>query len=84
MILTALIVLLGGPALFAVVLGARWLDAIAWRGSLTAYRLRLPWGWPWTTWPGGWRPWRQPPMHPAAHWCIRLPWGWRSVGAAKA
>lgn len=44
MTLTALAVLLGGLTLLAVVLMARWLDALAWRGSLTAYRLRLPVG----------------------------------------
>jgi hypothetical protein len=42
--LTALIVLGGGLSLFGVVLVARWFDALAWRDSLTAYRLRLPVG----------------------------------------
>jgi hypothetical protein len=41
---TALILLLGGLILFTVVLAARWLDALSWRASLTAYRLRLPVG----------------------------------------
>jgi hypothetical protein len=44
MTLTALVVLLGGLTLFAIVLAARWLDALAWRDSLTACRLRLPVG----------------------------------------
>lgn len=41
---TALVVLFGGLALLAVVLVARWAEAISWRDSLTAYRLRLPVG----------------------------------------
>jgi hypothetical protein len=44
MTLATLILLLGGLTLFAVVLAARWLDALSWRDSLTAYSLRLPVG----------------------------------------
>jgi hypothetical protein len=44
MTLATLAILAGGLTLFAVVLAARWLDALSWRDSLTAYRLRLPVG----------------------------------------
>lgn len=38
------VMVLGGLSLFAFILGARWLEARAWRGSLVAYRLSLPLG----------------------------------------
>ena len=40
----ALVILLAGLALPAVLIGARWLDMRAWQRSLRAYRLRLPSG----------------------------------------
>jgi hypothetical protein len=42
--LTALIVLAGGLAVFAVVLAARWLEALSWRSSLLAIELHVPYG----------------------------------------
>jgi hypothetical protein len=44
MTLATLTILAGSLTLFAVVLTARWFDALSWRDSLTAYRLRLPVG----------------------------------------
>lgn len=44
MILTALVMLFGGLTLFAVVLAARWLDALSWRDSLLAVELHVPHG----------------------------------------
>ena len=40
--MAALIIFLGGLAILSLVMLARWLDAIAWRASLTAYQLTLP------------------------------------------
>lgn len=40
----ALILMVGGLAVIGVIVGARWLEADAWRRSLVAYRLRLPSG----------------------------------------
>ncbi|NUL28412.1 type IV secretory system conjugative DNA transfer family protein [Streptomyces lunaelactis] len=34
----------GGLAILGLILGARWLDALAWRRRLVAYQLRLPTG----------------------------------------
>jgi len=40
----ALLVLMGGLALFGVVLVGRYVDGLAWRASLTAFTVRLPSG----------------------------------------
>jgi ABC-type arginine transport system ATPase subunit len=39
---TALILLVGGLVVFGVVLLARWTEALAWRRSLSAYKIVLP------------------------------------------
>jgi hypothetical protein len=40
--MAALIIFLGGLAILGLVMLVRWLDAWAWRASLTAYQLTLP------------------------------------------